>query len=222
MSDQDALQALRKPFAPQQIGKLPKPFKKDSPKGNCPQCGGYHGLPAAHLDFVGHAALTDRFLDADLEWTWKPMAVNEQGLPVYDQWGGLWIWLTIGGVTRPGYGNADGKTGGNAVKEAIGDALRNSGMRFGAALDLWHKGDLHDMDQQQNEPRPTPLDEALEELGDLCAGLKLDPTDVSAKFFAEYKVVPRKASEGQVRAFIAKLHAARDTPTDKAAQEKAS
>ena len=30
-----------------------------------------------------------------------------------------------------------------AMKERIGDALRNAAMRFGAALDLWHKGDLH-------------------------------------------------------------------------------
>lgn len=208
MSDinQDALEKLRKPFGENQIGKLPKPYKKDSPKGNCNVCGGFHGLPAAHLDFVGHAALTDRFLDSDIEWTWRPMAVDERGLPVYDQWGGLWIWLTIGGVTRPGYGNADGKTGGNAVKEAIGDALRNGGMRFGAALDLWHKGDLHDVDVAQNEPRPTPLDEALDELGDLCAGLGLNPTEVSAKFFAEYKLVPRKASAEQVKDFIKKLH----------------
>jgi hypothetical protein len=29
------------------------------------------------------------------------------------------------------------------MKEIIGDALRNAAMRFGAALDLWHKGDLH-------------------------------------------------------------------------------
>jgi hypothetical protein len=29
------------------------------------------------------------------------------------------------------------------MKERIGDALRNAGMRFGAALELWHKGDLH-------------------------------------------------------------------------------
>lgn len=34
-------------------------------------------------------------------------------------------------------------SGGDAVKEVIGDALRNAAMRFGAALDLWHKGDLH-------------------------------------------------------------------------------
>lgn len=201
MTDETALKKLREPFADNQIGKLPKPYKKDNPKGNCNVCHGYHGLPAAHLDFVGHAALTDRFLDADLEWTWKPMAVNEQGLPVYDQWGGLWIWLTICGVTRPGYGNADGKTGGNAVKEAIGDALRNGGMRFGAALDLWHKGDLHDVDQAQGQA-PTPLEEALEELGDACAGLGLAPSEASARFFGEFKVVPRKATAEQVRSFI--------------------
>ena len=35
------------------------------------------------------------------------------------------------------------KSGGDAIKEVIGDALRNAAMRFGAALDLWHKGDLH-------------------------------------------------------------------------------
>ena len=29
------------------------------------------------------------------------------------------------------------------MKERIGDALRNAAMRYGAALDLWHKGDLH-------------------------------------------------------------------------------
>jgi hypothetical protein len=56
----------------------------------------------------------------------------------------LWIRLTICGVTRLGYGDSQGKRGGNAVKEAIGDALRNAGMRFGAALDLWHKGDFAD------------------------------------------------------------------------------
>jgi len=203
--DVDALKKLREPFADNQMGKLPKPFKKDALKGNCNVCGGYHGLPAAHLDFVGHAALTDRFLDADLEWTWRPMAVNEFGLPLYDQWGGLWIWLTIAGVTRPGYGNADGKTGGNAVKEAIGDALRNGGMRFGAALDLWHKGDLHDMDQAQNEPQPTPLDEALDELGDTCAGLGLSPTDVAAKFYAIHHIVPRKSTAEAVRDFVKTL-----------------
>jgi hypothetical protein len=60
-------------------------------------------------------------------------------------------------VTRYGYGAADGKSGGDAMKEMIGDALRNAAMRFGAALDLWHKGDLHaDDDETQGEDkRPT-------------------------------------------------------------------
>lgn len=116
--DREALKKLREPFPPEQVGKLPK--------------GG------ALLDFVGHGYLTARFLDVDPEWTWEPFAVDANGLPLFDENGGLWIRLTIAGVTRIGYG--DGK-GPDAVKQAIGDALRNAGMRFGAALDLWCKGD---------------------------------------------------------------------------------
>jgi hypothetical protein len=76
-------------------------------------------------------------------WSWEPCGYTDAGLPAFDNVGGLWIKLTICGVTRLGYGNAEGKKGGDAVKEIIGDALRNAAMRFGAALDLWHKGDLH-------------------------------------------------------------------------------
>ena len=151
MTAPDALAKLRQPFADHQIGLLPKQVKKDDPdKGRCggkysadgKQCGGWHAR-SVHLDYVGHAALTDRLLDADLHWTWEPVAFGADGLPVIDKAGGLWIRLTVGGVTRLGYGDSQGKTGPNAVKEAIGDALRNAAMRFGAALDLWHKGDLH-------------------------------------------------------------------------------
>lgn len=164
MSDDDRMRSLaylREPFAEHQIGKLPKPYKKDSPKGNCRECGGYHGLPAMHLDYVGHAALTDRFLEVDPEWSWEPLALDQNGLPAFDGNGGLWIRLTICGVTRLGYGDAEGKRGGNAVKEAIGDALRNAGMRFGAALDLWHKGDLRDAQGEQEPPAPTVDVDAL-------------------------------------------------------------
>jgi hypothetical protein len=144
------LALLRAPFPPNQISKLPKPIRKDAEKGRCQECGGWHGLPAVHLDYVGHAALTDRLLDADPNWTWEPLALDERGLPSLDQNGGMWIKLTVCGITRLGYGDAQGKTGGDAMKERIGDALRNAAMRFGAALDLWHKGDLHaDEDQQQ-------------------------------------------------------------------------
>lgn len=140
---------LRQPFPPHQISKLPKPLAKREdmdklPKAKCAECGGYHATSKIiHLDYVGHAALTDRLLDADPEWTWEPAGYTAEGLPLFDKVGGLWIKLTVCGVTRMGYGSADGKTGGDAVKEIIGDALRNAAMRFGAALDLWHKGDLH-------------------------------------------------------------------------------
>lgn len=117
------LALLREPFPAHQISYLPK--------------GGIK------LAYVGHAALTDRLLDADPAWQWEPLSMADSGLPVMDDMGGMWIKLTILGVTRLGYGHAGTKTGGDAIKEVIGDALRNAAMRFGAALDLWHKGDLH-------------------------------------------------------------------------------
>ena len=160
MSDKKTgLALLREPFAPNQINQLPKPYKADSPKGKCAECGGYHGLPAAHLDYVGHAALTDRLLEADPEWTYEFIATDPStGAPLFDANGGMWIRLTVCGVTRLGYGDAQGKKGGNAIKEVIGDALRNAGMRFGIALDLWHKGDLHDASVERgDDAAPVPV-----------------------------------------------------------------
>jgi hypothetical protein len=145
------LALMRAPFLPHQISKLPKPTKtqtdivrNDFKKGiRCQICGGWHHPDVIHLDYVGHAALTDRLLDCDPEWDWAPVAVNEDGTPKFERNGGMWITLTVCGKTRLGYGDAEGKSGGNAIKEVIGDALRNAAMRFGAALDLWHNGDLH-------------------------------------------------------------------------------
>lgn len=154
---------LREPFPPNQISKLPKPttaqtneVKADFKKGiRCDICGGWHHPKVVHLDYVGHAALTDRLLDADPNWNWEPVAMD--GLP--NPGNGMWIKLTVCGVSRLGYGSADGKSGGDAVKEIIGDALRNAAMRFGAALDLWHKGDLHAepdaADEAPAETKPT-------------------------------------------------------------------
>lgn len=151
------LALLREPFPANQISKLPKGSKKQndcpaSEKVTCKVCGGWHHPKIIHLDYVGHAALTDRLLDIDPDWDWEPMAVYENGLPAFDEIGGLWIRLQILGKKRIGYGSADGKSGGNAKKEVIGDAMRNAAMRFGAALDLWHKGDLH-VDEPEEEPK---------------------------------------------------------------------
>jgi hypothetical protein len=149
-------EALRRPFPPETVGKLPK--------------GG------VMLDYVGHAAVTDRLLVVDPEWSWEPMAVDATGLPAIDGAGNLWIRLTICGVTRLGVG--DGKN----AKEAIGDAIRNAAMRFGVALDLWAKENLVEFEQavrashteappdppaeppatrrMSRPPRQTPTDEA--------------------------------------------------------------
>jgi hypothetical protein len=168
------LQLLREPFPEHQISLLPKPYKKDSPKGKCPECGGYHGLPAVHLSYVGHAALTDRLLNCDEQWSWEPVAFGADGLPLLDQQGGMWIRLTVCGVTRLGYGDAQGKTGPDAMKERIGDALRNAAMRFGAALDLWHKGDLH---KDDDEPPPESLSES--EMADFKVAIR-EAEDIDA------------------------------------------
>jgi hypothetical protein len=150
MSDLEKLALLRKPFPENQISKLPKPDKRqteivknDYRQGiRCTVCGGWHHKDVIHLDYCGHAALTDRLLDCDPAWNWEPLSLDSNGLPMIKD-GGLWIKLTVCGVTRLGYGDAEEKKGGNAIKEMIGDALRNAAMRFGAALDLWHKGELH-------------------------------------------------------------------------------
>ncbi|MFD7995551.1 hypothetical protein [Streptomyces mexicanus] len=151
------LAKLRENFPPEQIQKLPRlrcPQCRDSrtkvcenprhAKAECKECGNYVSVWHLHLDYVGHAELTNRLLEADPLWTWEPLAYDQRGLPQFDENGGLWIRLTVCGHTRLGYGDSQGKKGPNAVKEAIGDALRNAAMRFGAALDLWAKSDLRE------------------------------------------------------------------------------
>lgn len=171
-ANDNPLAKLREPFPPNLISKLPKETgaqakqrKADQDQGKwppkCSVCDGYHHPKAVHLDYVGHAALTDRLLDVDPHWTWEPMGYAPDGTPAFDKNGGLWIKLTVCGMTRIGYGNADGKSGGDAVKEIIGDALRNAAMRFGAALDLWHKGDLH---AEEEAPVPSAEEQAVNHL----------------------------------------------------------
>lgn len=165
------LAKLREPFPPEQISKLPKPTVsneewKKLPKAKCEVCGGYHATSkTVHLDYVGHAALTSRLIDADPGYTWEPFAVDDKGLPLFDaKDGGLWIRLTVCGVTRPGYGHAKMNTYadiGSREKEVIGDALRNAAMRFGAALDLWHKGDVPLFQDEPEDKKEQTTKDAL-------------------------------------------------------------
>lgn len=131
-----ALADLRAPFPPDMISKLPR--------------------GKSWIDFVGHADLTHRLLDVDPFWNWTPAAYDELGRPAMDytdkgQPIGMWIKLTVAGVTRLGYGSCTpGKN--DAVKELIGDALRNAAMRFGAALDLWSKSDRAEAAKTSTDP----------------------------------------------------------------------
>lgn len=110
---------LRAPFKPEQIQKLDAGYAK--------------------LDYVSHAWVTDRLLEIDPEWTWEPVGFDANGLPAFDENSGLWIKLTVCGVTRYGYGEPQGRDKFDMKKGAIGNALRNAAMRFGVGLDLWTK-----------------------------------------------------------------------------------
>lgn len=224
------LAKLREPFPANQISKLPKETgtqakqrKADQDKGNwpakCDVCGGYHHPRAVHLDYVGHAAATDRLLDTDLEWDWEPFAVDQSGLPAFDENGGLWIRLTVCGKTRIGYGSADGKTGGDAKKEIIGDAIRNAGMRFGMALDLWHKGDLHADDEEAAKPAARPAN-AITPEQEIMLEDKMREAGVDQAKFLKRCGGATKASEVPAEKFAAAMKSLNDT-LNKARQQQA-
>jgi hypothetical protein len=155
--DQKMQAALMKDFSAEQIGHKPATWCRRcsdvvrSRQGKscaehkvawCKDC--KTTITEAHvcLDFVGHADVRARLCETDPEWTWAPYEfpgtgslVLNDGQPV-----GLWIQLTIGGVSKPGYGSVEkGKT--DAMKELIGDAIRNAGLSFGIAWKLWAKGE---------------------------------------------------------------------------------
>lgn len=157
----NGLALLRAPVPEHLISPLPKPTKEQNDRDKtghmwirCKLCGGWHHPQVTHLSYVGHAAATHLLLDADPMWSWEPASWTSDGLPCFDKSGGLWIKLTVCGVTRLGYGHAKAKTGaeeGSREKEVIGDAIRNAAMRFGLALELWSKADIHAGSESERE-----------------------------------------------------------------------
>jgi hypothetical protein len=111
--DKTTRDALRKPFPKSMIGKIPAG----------------QGRPA--LDYVGHAAVTDRLNQAAPDWSYTIDKLFDHGNDAY-----VLGTMTIGGVSRQEYG--DGKT----PKEAVSNFIRRGAMRFGVALDLWSKEEL--------------------------------------------------------------------------------
>lgn len=106
------------------------------------------------LHYVGHADVTDRLLEVDPEWNWEPVAFDASGFPAFDERGGLWIKLTVCGITRYGYGEPQGRNGYDRTKGAIGNAIRNAAMRFGVALDLWRKEETPPVPDDDHVPAP--------------------------------------------------------------------
>lgn len=148
------LARLRADFPTEAIGKLPRVTCRDCSdkraacqkhkKQECRTCGAWVSTAHIHLDFIGHATVTDRLLTVDPEWTWEPVAWAADGGPMIRKDGPewtLWIRLTVGGVTRLGVGSVPAGAF-EAEKQLIGDALRNAAMRFGVALSLWSKSEL--------------------------------------------------------------------------------
>lgn len=135
------------------VSTLPKPTKRDNQKGRCDVCGGWHGLPAVHLDYMGHADVTLALIDVDPLWTLEPVT-NGNGCPIIttiDRRLVMWCRLTVLGVTRWCVGTCDPAKP-EPEKELIGDALRNGAMRFGIGTALWSKVERH----EHSEPEPEP------------------------------------------------------------------
>jgi len=122
------------------------------------------------LKYLGHAATTRALLECDPAWWWEPMSFDDNGQPrlVTDDQGrtvGLWIYLHVCGVRRPGYGSClPGKA--DAVKELIGDALRNAAMRFGVAINLWGKDHPEKDKPAPRKAKATPLPSPVPEAHD--------------------------------------------------------
>ena len=141
----EGLAALRIPFPPNVVGKLPRKLKSGR---------------EIEIDFVGHATVTDRLLSVDPEWTWE-FGVDDPttGKPSKelsierDERGraeALWIRLTVLGVTRREVGYVDSAKD-EPLKQLVSDALVRASMRFGVALDLWAKDGL---ESQVDEAAP--------------------------------------------------------------------
>lgn len=186
--DEEVIKQLRTPFPDHEVGYLPKVYCRACREAKEKVCTNHHwqkchtcgsNITNAHVDlaYVGHAEVTDRLLSIDPEWNWEPMALGADGLPAFDRLGGLWINLTIAGITRHGYGHADGKAGGDAIKEIIGDALRNACMRFGIGLDLWRRSE-----SETTAPDPPEATRVRQEIAELARQKGYEIPAVEADF----------------------------------------
>lgn len=126
-------------------------------KSRCDVCGGWHEQPSIHLDYMGHADVTEALIKIDPFWTWRPAAINQSSggpaiVPSLGKAGMMvmWAYLTILGKEMLCVGTAQ-QSKEELEKELIGDMIRNGALRFGIAVRLWSKADHEDV---KDTPEP--------------------------------------------------------------------
>lgn len=149
------------------------------------------------LDYVGHAEITKILIEIDPLWDWKPLKIDDDGLPSYRVENGMAHMagaMTLLGHTRLAVGSAPHNKQ-DLLKELISDFIRNAAMRFGIALSLWSKEEWSD-DPKPAAKKPakpaakkavaepvsddTKVDrETLERFFAACRGANLDPQEVA-------------------------------------------
>jgi hypothetical protein len=156
------------------------------------------------LDFVGHADVTKMLLEISAEWTWEPVAFDNDGLPAYRVENGMAHmagWMTIHGVRRLGIGSVQASKP-DLLKELVSDFIRNAAMRFGVCLALWTKQEWESDDApakaqvgskavvskvaKVETPTEPEADKALtqqqvKQFVDACDKIGLDPAIVASK-----------------------------------------
>ena len=156
------------------------------------------------LDFVGHADVTKMLLEISTEWTWEPVAFDNDGLPAYRVENGMAHmagWMTIHGVRRLGIGSVQASKP-DLLKELVSDFIRNAAMRFGVCLALWTKQEWESDDTSAKTqggskvvttkvakvetPAKPEEDNALtqqqvKQFVDACDKVNLDPAIVASK-----------------------------------------
>ena len=164
-------------------------------------------LPKAgmQLKYLSHVWVSRAFTEVDPCWWWEPMGVDEQGQPVIERDSnghpvGLWIRLHLCGTVIPGYGSVEpGKR--DAIKELIGDALRNAGMRRGCAGALWTKEKPSKAKAKAKEPLPAAVERNLEHLREQVD----QPEDVAAAGKAVYDQLVQTFGKDAVNGALAML-----------------
>ena len=132
-----------------------------------------------NLVYMGHAEVTLALIDADPQWSWRPLAMDmETGQPKIIKDGNLltlWGYLTVCGVERLCVGTCEARKA-EWAKEIVGDLLRNGSMRFGIGTKLWSKAidaDPGSSIRREQPPVHTSRNAALFDKVKKCAGTEL-------------------------------------------------